>query len=257
MDEPCSALDPTSTRRIEDTIGELRNDITIVIVTHNMQQAQRVSDHCAFFLAAENTPGHIVEAGPTTAIFGAPRDPRTADYVAGSLRMSRGPRTARRNGTRATTSTWTPSSTCGGGSSPRTAACSRGPLGAMSRRGLPYRAGPTASPVVDLVPVIGRATGAPGWFWSVALEPSAPRRVVGPHLRAPGELPGVLREIRPPADRHRARRLVTRAARPPRSRRSWRRAPAVDSPVTERAPWSVGGDEDVSSASETSRAPPA
>ncbi|MGC0420277.1 phosphate transport system ATP-binding protein [Embleya sp. AB8] len=83
MDEPCSALDPTSTRRIEDTIGELRDDITIVIVTHNMQQAQRVSDSCAFFLAAENTPGHIVEAGPTTAIFGAPRDPRTADYVAG------------------------------------------------------------------------------------------------------------------------------------------------------------------------------
>ncbi|WP_439678067.1 phosphate ABC transporter ATP-binding protein [Embleya sp. MST-111070] len=83
MDEPCSALDPTSTRRIEDTIGELRDQVTIVIVTHNMQQAQRVSDHCAFFLAAENTPGHIVEAGPTTAIFGAPRDPRTADYVAG------------------------------------------------------------------------------------------------------------------------------------------------------------------------------
>jgi len=83
MDEPCSALDPTSTRRIEETIGELRADITIVIVTHNMQQAQRVSDHCAFFLAAENTPGHIVESGPTTDIFGAPRDPRTADYVAG------------------------------------------------------------------------------------------------------------------------------------------------------------------------------
>jgi phosphate transport system ATP-binding protein len=83
MDEPCSALDPTSTRRIEETIGELRDDITIVIVTHNMQQAQRVSDHCAFFLAAENTPGHIVESGPTTEIFGSPRDPRTADYVAG------------------------------------------------------------------------------------------------------------------------------------------------------------------------------
>ncbi|WP_346012143.1 phosphate ABC transporter ATP-binding protein [Streptomyces sp. SID3343] len=83
MDEPCSALDPTSTRRIEETIGELRDDITIVIVTHNMQQAQRVSDHCAFFLAAENTPGHIVESGPTTEIFGTPRDPRTADYVAG------------------------------------------------------------------------------------------------------------------------------------------------------------------------------
>ncbi|WP_436788340.1 phosphate ABC transporter ATP-binding protein [Yinghuangia sp. YIM S10712] len=83
MDEPCSALDPTSTRRIEDTIAELREEVTIVIVTHNMQQAQRVSDNCAFFLAAEGTPGHIVESGATTDVFGAPRDPRTADYVAG------------------------------------------------------------------------------------------------------------------------------------------------------------------------------
>jgi phosphate transport system ATP-binding protein len=83
MDEPCSALDPTSTNRIEETIAELENQVTIVIVTHNMQQAQRVSRKCAFFLAAENTPGHIVEAGPTEQIFGAPADPRTADYVNG------------------------------------------------------------------------------------------------------------------------------------------------------------------------------
>ncbi len=83
MDEPCSALDPTSTRRIEDTIAELREEVTIVIVTHNMQQAQRVSDHCAFFLAAEDTPGRIVESGPTTRVFGSPQDTRTADYVAG------------------------------------------------------------------------------------------------------------------------------------------------------------------------------
>ena len=83
MDEPCSALDPTSTRRIEETIGELANQVTIVIVTHNMQQAQRVSQNCAFFLAAENTPGHIVEAGPTAQVFEAPADPRTADYVHG------------------------------------------------------------------------------------------------------------------------------------------------------------------------------
>jgi phosphate transport system ATP-binding protein len=83
MDEPCSALDPTSTRRIEDTIAELRGQVTIVIVTHNMQQAQRVSTNCAFFLAAENTPGHIVEAGPTTQLFTNPTDPRTADYVNG------------------------------------------------------------------------------------------------------------------------------------------------------------------------------
>jgi phosphate transport system ATP-binding protein len=83
MDEPCSALDPTSTRRIEETIAELENQVTIVIVTHNMQQAQRVSKDCAFFLAAEGTPGHIVESGPTEQVFSAPVDPRTADYVHG------------------------------------------------------------------------------------------------------------------------------------------------------------------------------
>jgi phosphate transport system ATP-binding protein len=83
MDEPCSALDPTSTRRIEDTIGELENQVTIVIVTHNMQQAQRVSRNCAFFLASEDTPGHIVESGATQQLFDNPADPRTADYVNG------------------------------------------------------------------------------------------------------------------------------------------------------------------------------
>jgi phosphate transport system ATP-binding protein len=83
MDEPCSALDPTSTRRIEETIAELREDVTIVIVTHNMQQAQRVSQHCAFFLAGENEPGRIVEEGPTEKIFSEPNDPRTLDYVRG------------------------------------------------------------------------------------------------------------------------------------------------------------------------------
>ena len=83
MDEPCSALDPTSTRVIEDTIRELVSEVTIVIVTHNMQQAQRISSHCAFFLAEQGTPGYIVEHGPTGAMFDAPRDPRTADYVHG------------------------------------------------------------------------------------------------------------------------------------------------------------------------------
>ncbi|MDX6229376.1 MAG: phosphate transport system ATP-binding protein [Frankiales bacterium] len=83
MDEPCSALDPTSTRRIEETILALAADVTVVIVTHNMQQAQRVSSQCAFFLAAEDQPGRIVEAGATEQIFGAPADPRTADYVGG------------------------------------------------------------------------------------------------------------------------------------------------------------------------------
>jgi phosphate transport system ATP-binding protein len=83
MDEPCSALDPTSTRVIEETIGELVKEVTIVIVTHNMQQAQRVSDRCAFFLAELGSPGYIVEHGPTGVMFDAPQDPRTADYVHG------------------------------------------------------------------------------------------------------------------------------------------------------------------------------
>jgi phosphate transport system ATP-binding protein len=83
MDEPCSALDPTSTRVIEDTLADLVKDVTIVIVTHNMQQAQRVSNECAFFLAEENSPGYIVEHGPTEAMFNSPQDPRTADYVHG------------------------------------------------------------------------------------------------------------------------------------------------------------------------------
>ncbi|MEU2080230.1 phosphate ABC transporter ATP-binding protein [Streptomyces sp. NPDC013489] len=83
MDEPCSALDPTSTRRVEETIAELKSEVTVVIVTHNMQQAARVSDSCAFFLAEQGTPGVIVEQGPTGTVFGSPADPRTADYVNG------------------------------------------------------------------------------------------------------------------------------------------------------------------------------
>ena len=84
MDEPCSALDPISTSVIEDTIRELSGDVTIVIVTHNMQQANRISDNCALFLVdGEGQPGHIVEAGPTDQVFGDPVDPRTSDYVHG------------------------------------------------------------------------------------------------------------------------------------------------------------------------------
>ena len=83
MDEPCSALDPTSTRRIEQTIEELRTEVTIVIVTHNMQQAQRVSDYTAFFLAEQGAPGYIIEHGSTDAMFDSPQDPRTMDYVHG------------------------------------------------------------------------------------------------------------------------------------------------------------------------------
>jgi phosphate transport system ATP-binding protein len=83
MDEPCSALDPTSTRVIEETMAELAREVTIVVVTHNMQQAQRVSQQCAFFLASQGQPGHIVEFGDTDAMFSEPIDPRTYDYVNG------------------------------------------------------------------------------------------------------------------------------------------------------------------------------
>ncbi len=84
MDEPCSALDPISTRVVEDTIRSICNDITIVIVTHNMQQAQRVSDECAFFLVEDQgTPGRIIENGPTADMFSNPQDERTLAYVTG------------------------------------------------------------------------------------------------------------------------------------------------------------------------------
>ena len=83
MDEPCSALDPASTLKIEETIRELSKEVTIIIVTHNMQQAVRVSDYTAFFLAEEGTPGHVVEQGATTEIFGNPQEQRTLDYVNG------------------------------------------------------------------------------------------------------------------------------------------------------------------------------
>jgi len=83
MDEPCSALDPGSTRRIEETIQELSESMTIVIVTHNMQQAQRVSDQTAFFLSEDGNPGGVVEFGKTEDVFNNPIDPRTNDYVNG------------------------------------------------------------------------------------------------------------------------------------------------------------------------------
>jgi phosphate transport system ATP-binding protein len=84
MDEPCSALDPISTSVIEDTIRDLCHELTIVIVTHNMQQAARISDNCALFLLdSEGAPGHIVEAGTTDQMFSDPVDPRTSDYVHG------------------------------------------------------------------------------------------------------------------------------------------------------------------------------
>jgi phosphate transport system ATP-binding protein len=78
MDEPCSALDPRSTARIEDLIAELRGEYTIVIVTHNMQQAARVSDLTAFFYE-----GDLVEFGETKELFTRPREKRTEDYITG------------------------------------------------------------------------------------------------------------------------------------------------------------------------------
>jgi phosphate transport system ATP-binding protein len=80
MDEPCSALDPIATLRIEELIEQLKQRITIVIVTHNMQQAARVADHTAFMLA-----GELVEVGPTDEIFTKPADPRTEEYVTGKF----------------------------------------------------------------------------------------------------------------------------------------------------------------------------
>ena len=82
MDEPCSALDPGSTFRIEQTISELSRTMTVVIVTHNMQQAARVSDYSAFMLA-DGGPGELIEVAPTNEIFSRPRDKRTEDYVTG------------------------------------------------------------------------------------------------------------------------------------------------------------------------------
>jgi phosphate transport system ATP-binding protein len=82
MDEPCSALDPGSTLRIEETIKELSQTMTIIIVTHNMQQAARVSDFTAFFLS-DGGPGEMIETAPTSQIFSQPRDKRTENYVTG------------------------------------------------------------------------------------------------------------------------------------------------------------------------------
>jgi len=84
MDEPCSALDPMSTLRIEDLIAELKDHYTIVIVTHNMQQAARVSETTAFFnIKAAGDPGRMVEVGPTAKIFTKPDDERTEAYITG------------------------------------------------------------------------------------------------------------------------------------------------------------------------------
>jgi phosphate transport system ATP-binding protein len=83
MDEPTSALDPIATKRIEELIGELKSRVTIIIVTHNMQQAMRVSDRCAFLLMGEDKAGELIEFDATAKLFSEPDDARTLDYVNG------------------------------------------------------------------------------------------------------------------------------------------------------------------------------
>jgi len=84
MDEPCSALDPISTLAIEDLMAELKDDYTIVIVTHNMQQAARVSDRTAFFnIAGTGKPGRLIEMGDTATMFSSPSEQATEDYISG------------------------------------------------------------------------------------------------------------------------------------------------------------------------------
>ncbi len=85
MDEPTSALDPISTAKIEELMIELKKDYTIIVVTHNMQQASRVSDTTSFFLIDENRTGFLVESGLTSDIFLNPRDKRTEDYISGKF----------------------------------------------------------------------------------------------------------------------------------------------------------------------------
>jgi phosphate transport system ATP-binding protein len=83
MDEPASSLDPISTMKIEELMRDLKKTYTIVIVTHNMQQAARCSDYTGFMLAAEAAPGELVEFGESSRMFTAPKDNRTEDYITG------------------------------------------------------------------------------------------------------------------------------------------------------------------------------
>jgi len=88
MDEPCSALDPIATRRIEELMIQLKRDYTIAIVTHNMQQAQRVADITAFFsvdISKGSRTGYLVESGPTKEIFESPREQLTKEYISGQF----------------------------------------------------------------------------------------------------------------------------------------------------------------------------
>jgi len=83
MDEPTASLDPIATQQIEELTQTLKDVVTIVIVTHNMQQASRVSDNCAFLLMGDDRAGELIEFDTTEKIFNNPKDPRTIDYIAG------------------------------------------------------------------------------------------------------------------------------------------------------------------------------
>jgi phosphate transport system ATP-binding protein len=83
MDEPCSALDPIATLKIEDLMHELVANYTIIIVTHNMQQAARVSDSTAFFMVDNQRTGHLMEYGVTKEVFTKPKNKQTEDYITG------------------------------------------------------------------------------------------------------------------------------------------------------------------------------
>ena len=83
MDEPASALDPIATLKIEELMRELADEYTIIVVTHNMQQAARVSDYTAFFSMNDDRAGYLVEYGPTTQIFTIPQNKMTEDYITG------------------------------------------------------------------------------------------------------------------------------------------------------------------------------
>ena len=83
MDEPCSALDPIATLKIEDLMKEMVENYTIIIVTHNMQQAARVSDYTAFFMVDDRRTGHLLEYGVTKQIFTDPKNKKTEEYITG------------------------------------------------------------------------------------------------------------------------------------------------------------------------------
>ena len=83
MDEPCSALDPRATLQIEELMRDLTSDLTIIIVTHNMQQAARASDKTVFLTMGDDRAGYVVESGPTAQIFTSPANRLTEDYVSG------------------------------------------------------------------------------------------------------------------------------------------------------------------------------